>query len=236
MSDFKIVSLHANGHRVLGNHGDGTVNILNTPQDSPILMSHLFTCAGCGEYFSPRVDADGAYIDTPCKQTNGTTVTTRLNVPSGKLIVSTDLRPAYDGYNLGEFPAYDSTLGLAQTVERFAQQGCAFGFVGDMWPDLWQTGPDTYVLANTGWDEEADDCATPDGWTKLADVSGAVWSYSIADYDDWKARGGTDNDLEEFTVVDIPAGVYEFVYHGAEQGFDRHSLGTVTFTHIRKVA
>lgn len=232
----EIVPLHANGHRVLGNHGDGTVNIINTDAGIPILVSHLFSCAGCGEYFSPRAEQDGVYIDTPCEQTDGITVTTRLNVPSGKIIVSTDLRPAYDGYNHRHSPSYDSTLGLAQTVERFAEQGCAFGFVGDMWPDLWKTGPDTYVLANTGWDEEADDVLTPEGWTKLAEVSGAVWSYSLADYEDWQKRGGTANDLEDFTVVDIPAGVYEFTYHGAENGFDRHSLGTVIFTHIRKVA
>lgn len=236
MSGIKTVPLHANGHRVLGNHDDGTVNILNSSVDIPFLVTHLFSCQGCGEYFSPRVEQDGAYIDTPCQQTGGITVTTRLNVPSGKIIVSTDLRPAYNGYGTPEDPAYDSTLGLAQTVERFAEQGCAFGFVGDNWPNLYRTGEGTYVLASPAYDEEADDLVTPEGWAELTDVCGAVWSYSLADYEDWQKRGGTPNDLEDFTVVDIPAGTYEFAYHGAETGFDRHASGTVIFTHITKVA
>jgi hypothetical protein len=232
----KSVPLHANGHQVLGRHGDGTVTVLVTEQNIPVLITHVFSCAGCGQYMVPRTEHDSAHIDTPCTQTDGITVTTRLNVPSGKLIVSTDLRPVYDGYgNEATDPAYDSTLGLARTVERFAAQGCAFGFVGDNWPDLYRTGENTYVLASPAYDEDADEPLAPKGWEKLADVTGAVWSYSLADYEDWKARGGRDNDLEEFEVVDVPAGIYEFVYHGAEDGFDRHSFETVVFTHIRKI-
>jgi hypothetical protein len=232
----RTLPLYANGHRVTGNHGDGTVKAVTGPLDIPVMVTHLFSCAGCGEYFSPRLANNGAYIDEPCGYTDGITVTTRLNVPSGKLIVSTDLRPAYDGYGTAEGPAYDSTLGLALTVEEFGKQGCAFGFVGDNWPNLYRTGDGTYVLASPEWDEELDDLKAPDGWVELASVTGAVWSYSIADYEDWKARGGRDNDLEEFEVVDIPAGAYAFTYHGAEKGFDRHAPGTVIFTHITKVA
>jgi hypothetical protein len=152
MSDIMTVPLHANGHRVLGNHGDGTVKtVTGAFTEHPMLVTHLFPCQGCGEYFSPRVETSGAYIDTPCQQTDGITVTTRLNVPSGKIIVTTDLRPVYDGYGTVENPVYNSILGLAQTVERFGQQGCAFGFVGDNWPNLYQTGNDTYVLASPAW-------------------------------------------------------------------------------------
>jgi hypothetical protein len=231
----KELPLHANGHKVTG----GQPEIVKTIESSvgiPFSVTHLFNCAGCGEYFSPRLADDGAYIDSPCAVTNGITTVTRLNVPSGKLIVSTDLRPAYDGYDHKDRVSYGSTLGVALTVEAFAEQGCAFGFVGDAWPDLFQTGENSYVLANCGWDEELDGPRAPEGWTKLADICGAVWSYSLADYEDWKARGGKDSDLEEFTVVEIPAGVYEFTYHGGETGFDRHAAGTVLFTHIKKVA
>jgi hypothetical protein len=224
--------LHANGHRVTGNQGD-TVQTIESSVGIPFMVTHLFSCKGCGEYFSPRLEADGAYIDDPCQYTGGITVTTRLNVPSGKLIVSTDLRPVYDGYDHTR-AAYDSTRGLALTVEAFAKQGCAFGFVGDRWPDLYQTGEDAYVLAHS-WLDDDDQPDVPADWTQLAGVSGAVWSYSLADFEDWTARGGKQSDLEEFTVVEVPAGVYEFVYHGAEAGFDRDELGTVVFTHIRRI-
>jgi hypothetical protein len=231
----KELPLHANGHRVTGNQPE-IVKIIESSVGVPFSVTHLFNCAGCGEYFSPRLADDGAYIDSPCAVTDGITTVTRLNVPSGKIIVSTDLRPVYDGYNHEERPSYGSTLGVALTVEAFGEQGCAFGFVGDAWPDLYQTGETSYVLANCPWDDDFDAPQAPGGWKMLAGVSGAVWSYSIADYADWKARGGKECDLEAFTVVDVPAGTYEFTYHGGEKGFDRHSYDTVLFTHIEKVA
>ena len=37
-------------------------------------------------------------------------------------------------------------------------------------------------------------------------------------------------------MVEIPAGTYEFTYHGGELGFDGDSYNTVIYTEIKKVA
>jgi hypothetical protein len=235
----RTLPLKANGHRLLR---EDTVKVAMIPTggdnpDTPMLVSHLFSCAYCGDYVHYTITDDAVHVDNPCKYSDGITTTIRLNVPSGKLVINDDLRPVYDGYGREGFADYTSNLGVAQVVEEFAKQGCAFGFVGDAWPDLFQTGDGEYVLANCGWDEELDGPRTPEGWTRLAGVDGAVWSYSIADFGDWVARGGDVKNLDEDAeIVRIPAGVYEFTYHGGEKGFDRHAAGTVIFTHIKKVA
>lgn len=251
----KTLPLKPNGHHVTGRNGD-TVKVLYTEytihpdqleqaETAGIattatfgtVVSHLFNCAYCGDYVQTRVADDAVHVDSPCKYSEGITTTITLAVPSGKLIVSADLRPIYDGYDREGFADYSSDLGVSQVIQEFAKQGCAFGFVGDAWPDLFQTGEDEYVLANCGWDEELDGPKAPEGWTRLAGVDGAVWSYSIADFDDWVARGGDVKNLDEGAeIARIPAGTYEFTYHGGERGFDRHAAGTVLFTHIKKVA
>lgn len=235
----KTLPFHSNGH-IVGPHT--TVQVLDVSLTSRLenvyhLMDPLFTCAGCGTYAQTEITEDAVrVVGGPCPLADtGITTTITLPVPSGKLIVACDLRPVYDGYGGDDFAPYTSTLGIHQVIEAFAAQGCAFGFVGDNWPNLYRTGDDTYVLASPAWDDEIDDLRTPEGWTELASVSGAIWSYSLADFEDWEARGGKMVDLEDATIVDIPAGTYEFTYHGGEKGFDRHGSGTVIFTHITKV-
>jgi hypothetical protein len=254
----RTLPIRTNGHRVTGYNGDGTVKVLFTEYTIDAdqaeqaetagiattatfgtVVGHLFNCAYCGDYVQTRVTDDAVYVDKPCEFSDGITTTIRLNVPSGKIVINDDLRPVYDGYDdtHRKFADYTSDLGVAQVIEEFAKQGCAFGFVGDAWPDLFQTGEGEYVLANCGWDEELDGPRTPEGWTRLAGVDGAIWSYSIADFGDWVARGGDVKNLDEDAeIVRIPTGTYEFTYHGGERGFDRHAAGTVIFTHIKKVA
>jgi hypothetical protein len=229
----KTIPLHANGHRITGSEDRDTVKVF-TGSPLPFVADALFDCRNCGLQPRPKITDDGAYIRTPCQYTEGITTTIRLNVPSGKIIVSTDLRPIYDGFS-NTFVSYGSTLGVSQVIYAYAEQGCAFGFVGTLWPDLFRTGPDTYVLANPEYSDD-DEPMVPSNWERLAGVSGAVWAYCIADYGDFTKRGGDPMKLECCEIVDIPAGTYEFTYHGGEKGFDMDSLGTLVFTDIRKLS
>jgi hypothetical protein len=231
----KTLPLHTNGHQVWPKTEVRVNWFEDHPDWPPMVVESLFCCSWCGEY--PRLDVkdDGVYIpgDRCAYVDGGITTVTQLHVPSGKIIISTDLRPAYDGFK-DEFASYTSVLGVAQVIEEFAKQGCMFGFVGDRWPDLFQTGEDTYVLASPMY-SDGDEPEVPASWKMLAETLGAVWAYSVADYEDWKARGGKPEHLEHFEVVEIPAGTYEFTYHGGESGFDRHAGETIIFTEIRKV-
>lgn len=223
--------------------GRDTVRICNDVTDSgravQFLLESLMVCQNCGEYLPGRITEEAVYLDGECGFVDQPTVT-RLEVPSGKLIISTDLRPVYDGYDdtYEKFAPYSTKMGLSQVVEEFARQGCAFGFVGSRWPDLFQTGEDTYALASLGWDSELDDIAEPpSGWTRIGEIGGAVWSYSLADFGDWVNRGGDIKNLDaDAEIVAIPAGTYEFTYHGTEKEFNYDVAGTVLFTHIKRIA
>lgn len=158
-----------------------------------------------------------------------------LAVPSGKIIVTDDLRPVYN-WSDEEAGDYNTALGQHNAIRIMAGQGCAYGPVGNSCPGLYRTGPGTYVIASPGWDPEKDDAEqVPEGWELLAAVITDLWAYSVADYGDWVARGGDAASIARFdTIVDIPAGAYEFTHHTGETGFDGYSAGTVIFAHIRK--
>lgn len=166
-----------------------------------------------------------------------TSITTKiqLKVPSGKVIVTDNLSGAYPYWSDDEVYDYNSFEGQAKAVEIMASRGVAYGPVGNSCPGFYRTGPDTYVLANLPYNEDADKETLPEGWTYLTAVITDLWAYSIADHDDWLSKGGDPTGLGwADTIVDLPVGVYEFTHHTGEEGFDRDA-DTVIFADIRKV-
>ncbi len=256
----KTVPFHANGHWLTRDRAD-TVEVLalEIGEETHVYLDRSdmsYSCALCGEFIETRDTAEAVYIDTPCPAAEGLTTVTRLEVPSGKLIVSDDLRPVFDGFDHDGFASYNSVLGQQQVIEAFAEQGCAFGPVGNSCPTLWQTGEDTYVVARKPWAEGLDDpwayeddVLAPEGARKLASVCTDLWAYSIADLEHWLSKGGTlvpkyDKKTGETTmqpeswadtIVEVPPGTYEFTFHGGELDFDPDA-DDVVWADIRKVA
>jgi hypothetical protein len=255
----KTVPLHANGHWITRDRV-GTVDLLMIEIGGEEVYyldraGMSYSCALCGKFIETRQTKDAVYVDDACPAAEGLTTVIRLEVPSGKIVVDDDLRPLFDGFDHDGFASYNSVLGQAQVVEAFAKQGCAFGPVGNSCPSLWKTGEDTYVIARMPYndDEDAEDFdepkPIPEGAQKLASICTDLWAYSIADYDNWLARGGvlvpkhdkatgeTRMEPESWTttIVEIPAGTYEFTFHGGELGFD-DDKDYVVWTDIRKVA
>jgi hypothetical protein len=245
----KTMPLHSNGHQVTYD-GQAEVEVFSftpIPGVDPNLMTsvqHTFGCCWCGERPQMRVEDDAVYIDTPCLIPDGITTVTYLEVPSGKIIVGDDLRSVYEVDDRDELADFNSALGQAQYVEVMAQKGCAYGPVGNSCPGLWKTGEDTYVIANMRYDDEegseteGEEIPTPPDAVKLAGIITDLWAYSVADYEDWLSKGGEP--IEEmgwsYTVVEVPAGRYEFTLHAGEKGFDRDSEGIVIFADVKKVA
>jgi hypothetical protein len=190
-------------------------------------------CWLCGRYTDPVI-TDNAVTATPCPYPDGITVVTRLEVPSGSVIVSDDLRPVYD-WDESEVGDYNAVAGQAQAIRAMAARGCAYGPVGNTSPTLYKTGEGTYVIATPAYDEDSDTEVRPKGWTERAWVCTDLWAYSIADYDDWKSRGGHARKVTE-TVVHTGPGTYEFTWHAGERGFNRDTEGPVIYADIRKVA
>lgn len=233
--------LNRNGH-LTSPRGD-TVEVMmalpaDTPGEVPEFMRHpqlltqVYDCWNCGEIVETEVLADEVRITTPCPLPEGITTQIMIDVPSGKLVVTDDLRPVFNGFR-DDFASYNTAMGQAQVVEEYAKQGCAYGPVGNSCPGLYRTGEGTYVIASPEYDEQAND-VIPEGWTFMAAIITDLWAYSIADHGDWVAKGGSVGDLND-NVIEIPAGTYEFTHHAMEKGFDGYAPGTVVYADIRKV-
>lgn len=198
-------------------------------------------CAMCGSRV--RLDVrDGAIVARePCPLPDGITSVVTLAVPSGRMIVTDDLRGVYGRWDEEGMASYNSVLGQHQAIEAMAREGCAYGPVGNTCPGMYRTGEDAYVIASVGWDEERDGAQVPPGWTLVAGIITDLWAYSIADYADWQARGGDVTWFArpepgwDWDLVDVTPGTYEFTHHTGEPSFDRDAAGTVTFAHVRRL-
>ncbi|GGU38743.1 hypothetical protein [Streptomyces violascens] len=226
--------LNLNGHALLPKRSD--VMIFVEPDEDPFVTGLHWRCATCDE--SPRfVLRDGTVdVQEPCAYPMGITTEITLDVPSGKLIVTDDLRDVYNvDFDAGA--SYNTDLGQAQVVQAMAAIGCAFGPVGDSSPNLYRDGENSYFIASPLYDDN-DVPSLPESKC-LAEIFTELRAYSIADFEDWKAKGGTPGSklLGEYTVVDVAPGTYKFTLHVGERGFDKFDFDTErVFTHIERVA
>lgn len=219
--------LHSNGHLLTR---EDEVTVWNHPlihEDEPYCPDLISrSCAYCDEYPQLRVSEEAVEVMNPCLYPDGITTEITLRVPSGKIIVTDDLRPFYNGFDHDHFASYNSALGQAQVVESMAKLGCAFGPVGNSCPGLYkERRRDHYIIAS-GMSSRR---------KELAGIITDLWAYSIADFEDWKSKGG-DPDKMGWTesVVEIRPGTYRFTHHTGERGFN-HDASKVIFAHIERI-
>jgi hypothetical protein len=240
MTILQALPFNANGHQA--HVDDGTLVDVYLMDDQEPLIPQLGSarCGSCGDALDLRIADNAVTTLRSCPHPDGLTSVITLDVLSGKIIVSDDLRPVYN-WDADDVADYNSALGQAQVTQALAKAGCAFRSIGNSCPGLYRTGDDTYVIASPGYDE--DDLALPTERPRvrtgreLAGIITDLWAYSIADYAHWQSRGGDPGRLGwSDTVVDVTPGTYEFTSHSGERGFDGHTAGTVIFAHIRRVA
>lgn len=229
------VTLDMNGHR-MGYRTLGTEVTVIRSHGIDRMVTHLFDCAVCDAYPDVEITDDLAKVKEPCTLTEGITTEVTIAVPSGKLVVTDDLRPLYNWRSGKGYASYNSKLGQAQVISYMASLGCAYGPVGNSCPSLYRTGEDTYVIGKLGYDE--DDEEVGDLGEELASICTDLWAYSIADHDDWVAKGGDLNHREwagRVTVVDVTPGTYRFTHHTGEVGFTDDTSDPVIYAHIERV-
>jgi hypothetical protein len=226
----KKLSVEPNGHRI-----PTTIRAMVSclgGESSSVLAIGPTNCRYCGE--SPHlilVADETARAQDPCPYPNGITTDITINVSSGRIIVTDDLRPVYD-CDPEPFVTLSSSLGQARLVEAMASIGCAYGPVRSC-AGLYRTGADSYIIASPDYDQD-DEPSLPED-TLLAEVATNRWSYSIADFEDWKARGGGPEQLEwTNTVVDVTPGTYRFVHNSEAHGFGG-APGTVVFAQVERI-
>lgn len=225
------MTFRPNGHWLGADEG-ATVTVADFPS-GPHVFGIASGCGMCGARPEFSVAGDEVTASTSCPCPDGVTSVITLAVPSGRIVVGDDLRPVYN-WDDSEMASYNSALGQKQAVEAMAAAGCAYGPVGNSCPGLYLVG-NGYVIASPGLDEN-DNPLLPEK-DCLAGIVTDLWAYSIADFEDWKARGGDPASLGwSYTIVDVPPGVYEFTHHTGEAGFDHDAEGIVVFAHIRRVS
>ncbi|MEU1827445.1 hypothetical protein ABZ502_34165 [Streptomyces abikoensis] len=193
-------------------------------------------CQICGQHPSYQVMGDAAHVQEPCPHPDGITTTITLSVPSGKLLVSDDLRPVYNWPDDSPLH-YNSVLGRARAIESMAAIGCAYGPASDRSLGLYRTDPDRYIIATPWIDFDNDETPSIPEDTLLADMCTDVWAYSIADYEHWILKGGDPETLDQGdTIVNVTPGTYRFIHHSGERGFDLDVDETVIFAHVEQIA
>lgn len=233
MSDILRLPLDPNGHFL--SHSDEKVSVILPEGKEPFIFGDvLYSCSRCGDHPRLTVTENAVKVENPCPYPNGITTEITLHVPSGKIIVADDLRPIYDGFNDTEFASYNSIFGQAQVVRAMADLGCAYGPVGNSCPGLYRTGKDTYIIASPRLDDN-DVSSLPEEDCQATIITD-LWAYSIADYEDWKSKGGDPASLDwSRTVMSVKPGTYKFTHHTGERDFDRDADDTVIFAHVERI-
>ncbi|MBV9026203.1 MAG: hypothetical protein JO362_20985 [Streptomycetaceae bacterium] len=227
----ETLPLKTNGHRISRKN---EVEVMRLDGLEPLIRGIAYSCAICDERPQLHIAEDAVQVPDPCLYPDGITTKITLSVPSGKIIVTDDLRPVYD-WDGNTSASYNSVLGRAQAVKAMAAIGCAYGPAGNCGLGLYRTGADSYIIASPAYDED-DTPSLPED-TCLANICTDLWAYSVADFEHWQARGGDPGKLcRSATVVDVPPGTYRFVHHFGERGFDAHAAETVIFAHVERIA
>ncbi|MFB6887204.1 hypothetical protein ACFCY8_41020 [Streptomyces noursei] len=224
--------LQANGHLI---SLKAEVEVLRLGGREPSVSGVASRCAVCDRRPVFRVTDSAVHVQEPCPYPDGITTKITIDVPSGKLLVTDNLRPVFN-WDDNAIADYSSTLGQAQAAEAMAAVGCAYGPVGNSCPGLYRTSPDSYIIARPHYDDD-DNPSIPVS-TRLATIWTDLRAYSIADLEHWKAKGGDPAKLLGWThtVVDVQPGTYQFIHHSGERGFDRKAAETVTFAHVERIA
>lgn len=128
-----------------------------------------------------------------------------LEIPSGKLVCANDLRYEFpldtkEDFNINE------TVGIKQTIEAYAQAGMFHGFVGNSCPSVYKNG-NKLTVVNPKSDDDYEPIDTDELGVRVGGVITDLWWYSIADYDEYIARGG-EVDKEYVDVIDVEPGRY----------------------------
>lgn len=193
------------------------------------LMGFYDGCSYCGSR-NFLLETDGATIRLSggeCSLPNGFEPNEwELNVPSGKIVVSNDLRqwfPLPEGD--GDIPSINTTRGCRAMAQAYAAIGMSHGFVGNTCPGVYKLGGDSFKIASEPyedyWDEEKKEYLprkdlSPFVGERVASVCTDLWWYSLCDNDEFerrRAKFGGKLDSNWDSIIDVKPGVYRFRHY-----------------------
>jgi hypothetical protein len=149
---------------------------------------------------------DFEFVDGELKRIEFPPFTTIFET-SGEIIVENDLR-RYFSEEKEDFDV-NRTVGIIKTMEFYAKQGMLHGFVGNSCPGVYLSEERGEIHIGCDYDSENDTEILPDDTFKsVASVCTDLWWYSIVDLAEFK-KNNPDVDTSDFTIVKIPAGIWE---------------------------
>lgn len=166
-----------------------------------------------------------------------------LDIPSGKIIASDDLRGTKH-FNVEDDYFIDGAFGCdlwAQDLAKKANVG--YAFVGNTSPRITVKPDGIFRVVNGEYDEE-DEEKNPfeSNETVVAEICTDHWATMITDYQYWLDHGGkTVDDLNEpykflvFTVFDVTPGKYRWTVFSHSDGFANHSAERVVYAQLELI-
>ena len=191
----------------------------------------LYECFTCGEDFALFCDGRQIIVSTKCKYPNGFIIEFELNVPSGKIVATDDLRPHFE--ICGDYDI-NTDLGCRSTTLEYANIGCAHGFVGNSCPGIYKQKNKYIIACGYYKDDACNEYVAPKG-KSVGGICTDLWWYSIADFDEYVRRAKKQPPAD--MVIDVEPGVYQFRHlaHDKKKNPDLHSERVIVFAEFSKV-
>lgn len=205
--------------------------------------TYSFACRYCGA--SPEIKFDGTaleFLGNACPYPNGLPrVEFELNVPSGRIVVTDDLRRWFP-IN-GKENDVDTLLGRNAEVQCYSEAGLAHGYVGNTCPGVYRNeqNENQYSIGSPPLDEDKMD--TNNWGSYVTGIGTTLWWYSIADYDTLQRHFAYYTPGEDFSafvrsvnrsVVTVKPGVYRF-RHNNEANNDQYGATATLYTEFEWV-
>lgn len=183
-------------------------------------------------------DPENFYAKQPAF--TGNTVV-EINVPSGKLIATDDLRRV-EHFDIEPPLSINSGAGLDAYAALLAERSnTAYAFVGNSCPTVTRQDDGSLIVAGLDWDDQADESVYEDGEKPVAKICTDLWATMLTDYQNWLDHGGQDISVPvpgstfEATVIDVTPGKYRWTAYSHNDSFDMHAAGRIIYARLELI-
>ncbi|MES3005094.1 MAG: hypothetical protein V4690_03220 [Patescibacteria group bacterium] len=165
-------------------------------------------CHECGVYVGLETDGLVMRASGSCLCPPEGPIEFELNVPSGVMIYTDDLRPLFD--IVGSFDI-NTRLGTIKHSQVMAKIGCAQGYVGNSCPDVYQTSDTAFSIVGVATDDVTYEPIDEPLGERMDQIVTDLWWYSFVDADEFMRRGGEER--SRVSRLKVRPGVYKFSHN-----------------------
>lgn len=182
-------------------------------------------CFACGARVRFERHEDSVHSATPCEHPYGASIEFELNVPSGVMVATDSLQPAF--HFLGKYEV-STESGCYSSTKAMARIGCAHGFVGNTCPSIISVdSTHRFIIGVPVQGDESDEYESrleEAGMKEVASITTDLWRYSIADKAEYNRRRGDDDYAVE--EISVKPGVYRFIQYSSMHEIIHHGIRT----------